>query len=65
MHQNTLTLESILRYLECHPGCLFLKEEQARYVYCSMECGPSGTRALIGKTELEAQEDPATGRRHG
>lgn len=64
VHQNTLTLESILRFLECYPGRLFLKDEQARYIYCSMECGASGTRAPIGKTELEAQENPATGRKY-
>lgn len=68
MSQNTLTLESILRFLECYPGCIFLKDEQARYIYRSETCGPAGkpggASALIGKTELEAQEDPDTGRRY-
>lgn len=68
MNQDTLTLENVLRFLRCYPGCLFLKDAQGRYLYSSEICEHLNRfedgSTLIGKTELEVQSDPQLARQY-
>lgn len=60
-----LTLDRILHFLKCFPGCLFLKDEAGCYCYTSDLCdqlNQTENGGIIGKNELAVQKDPALAR---
>ncbi len=67
MSKENLSLENLWTFLQNYPGCLFLKDEQGRYLYASDLCDnleqwPTG--GIVGKNELQAQADHDLGREY-
>lgn len=60
-------LKKLMKFLEMYPGGFFIKDHEGRYAYSSNICehvNPDEECGLIGKNELEVQEDPALGREY-
>lgn len=59
--------DNILNFLQCYPGCIFLKDKEGRYIYSSEICNhvaADGVGSIIGKNELEAQINADLGREY-
>lgn len=67
MENQKFSLESLLCFLKSYPGVLFLKDAQGHYRYTSALCDQvkaAEEGGIVGKTDLEAQEDPELGRQY-
>ncbi len=62
-----LTVDKLENFLNNYPGCLFLKDENGRYIYTSEICehvDQWSTGGIIGKNELQAQKNKELGKQY-
>ena len=54
---NSLDYEAFLGIIHNSPSCIFFKDTQLRYVFCTKHWEQQNSKDVIGKTDLEIRKD--------
>ena len=54
---NSLDYETFLGIIHNIPSCIFFKDTQLRYVFCTKHWEQQNSEDVIGKTDLEIRKD--------
>lgn len=54
---NSVDYSTFLKIIHEIPSCIFFKDEQLRYVFCTKHWAQQNSEDIIGKTDLEIRKD--------